>query len=497
MGTRRDDIPGSQRAQIALEALWPDRPYGTIARLARENAVSRQAIYDIAAAGRAVLETHLAPGRHGPQVGETTIRVDRNRLARASVVLTEAGVSQRDVAGCVAELLDTRVSPSWVNAELAQREATAATVNAQWQPAVGEILAGDELYSNGEPNLLVIGNESLYIYALTRQPTCDGETWGCVLLDAPACPQFASDAGTGLAAGAKLAQVTGHQVDWDHLLRPLWGQAARLEARAYAALQAVEDRAAKFTQAQTPKRLAQHLGVWEQLRVAAQEQVQCCDAFGQIAQAVDAEFALIDLTTGQLRDPRAGAQRLRGLGQQLQTWRGRIYEKLSRYLVNLADDLFRYHPVLTHALTPLVAQWGAPVIQTLAKIWQLEADAKRHPRPWRERQACQRAWETHLDEASAQLDFEQLGRAWDALTQVLGRAWRGSMLVECVNSLLRPRLNSRKHTDQGCLELFRFLHNVRPFQRGKRAGQSPAQLVGLAVPADPLTLLGLAPKVSI
>lgn len=66
-----------------------------------------------------------------------------------------------------------------------------------------------------------------------------------------------------------------------------------------------------------------------------------------------------------------------------------------------------------------------------------------------------------------------------------------------MNSLLRPRLNGRKHTDQGCLELFRFLHNVRPFQRGKRAGHSPAQLVGLEVPDDPLTLLNLASKVSI
>ncbi len=71
------------------------------------------------------------------------------------------------------------------------------------------------------------------------------------------------------------------------------------------------------------------------------------------------------------------------------------------------------------------------------------------------------------------------------------------MLAECVNSLLRPILDRRKATDQGCLELFRFLHNVRRFARGKRAGKSPAELVGLDVPDDPLTLLGLAPKVSL
>ena len=105
MGTRRDDISASQRAQIAVEALSPYRPRGTISRLARENGVSRQAIYDMAAAGKAILETHLTPGPHGPQLPETTLRVDRDRLVRGSVRLTEAGVSQRDVSECLAELL--------------------------------------------------------------------------------------------------------------------------------------------------------------------------------------------------------------------------------------------------------------------------------------------------------------------------------------------------------------------------------------------------------
>jgi hypothetical protein len=101
-----------------------------------------------------------------------------------------------------------------------------------------------------------------------------------------------------------------------------------------------------------------------------------------------------------------------------------------------------------------------------------------------------------LDEAFSLLGPQQLWKAWEALSQVLGRSWRGSMLAECVNSLLRPVLDARKQTDQGCLELFRFLHNVHPFERGKRAGHSPAQLVGLDVPDDALTLLGLAPKAS-
>jgi hypothetical protein len=496
VGRRRDDIASQARTQIAIRVLSPHRPRGEVSDLASEHGVSRQTIYEIGKAGRRILETHWETGRHGPQPAEKAIWVDRNRLVRGSLVLTQVGVSQRDISVCLTELLDTDLSPSWVNGQLAWIEAAAGRINAAWRPVAEETLSGDEIYSSGDPNLLVVGNESLYIYALTRQPECGGETWGCVLLDNPDCPQFASDAGTGLAAGAKLADLPVHQIDWDHLLRPLWGQVARLEEHAYTALNAVEERAERFDQAHTPQRLERHLAVWERLRAEAECQVQHYDVFCQIAQQIDAEFSLIDLSTGWVRDAVAGAERLRRLGQHLLTWNGRIYQKLSSYLVNLADALFAYQPVLNQALSPLVAQWGMPAMQALACLWQIEADDKRHPVALPVHQARQRQWEACLDQAAALLG-EHLADAWEALSQVLGRSWRGSMLAECVNSLLRPRLNARKHTDQGSLDLFRFLHNVHPFQRGKRAGRSPAELVGLDVPSDPLTLLGLAPKVSI
>ncbi len=496
MGARRDDITSIERAQITVEVLDSDRPWGTVTDLATEYAISRQTVYEIAAMGEQVLIEGLEPGPHGPQPREKTIFVDRNRLVRGAVVLTGEGVSQRGIPRCLAEMLDTELSASWVNGELAKTEEAAATVNKSWQPAVSETLSGDEIYSNGLPTLLVVGNDSLYIYALTRQPECDGDTWGCVLLDSPATPQFASDAGKSLGAGVKEAGITVHQLDWDHLLRPLWGHAARLEKQAYAALKKVEERVSKFDQASTPKRLENHFAAWERLSADAEEKIARCDAFLELAQQVDAQFALIEMGSGQVRDPVAGAESLRCLGEQLQEWEGRIYEQVSSHLVNWAEALFCYRPVLVEALSPLIERWGVPAIQALSRIWQIEADEKRHPLSVLEQQARQVLWEESLDEAVSLLGPQQLWLAWDALNQILDRSWRGSMLAECVNSLLRPILNGRKHTDQGCLELFRFLHNVHPFERGKRAGHSPAQLVGLDVPDDTLTLLGLAPKES-
>lgn len=498
MGARRDDIPSQQRLHIAQTVLAPQRPHGTITRLAHTCAVSRQTIYTIAAQAKRVLQTRLTPGPHGPHPPTSTIVVDRNRLLRAVVVLAEAGVSQRDIVGCLAEVLDSNVSVGWLHATLAHVEYAAAVQNAAWQPTCGETLAGDELFSHGAPNLLVIGNDSLFIYALTRQPTCDGETWGCVLLESPPTPQFSSDAGSGLAAGMQAAAVAVHQGDWDHLLRPLWGQTARLEAQAYAALEALEERVAKFDQAQTSGRLRQHLKAWEQLRGEALRKIARYDTFHTFATEVDAWFALIDVETGQVRDPVIGAAQLRKLGQQIRALPGaEIYDRLGNALIQQADALFRYQSVLVQALQPLEARWGGETMQALARIWQLDADARRHPRLQVQQHTRRRLWEASLERAVTLVGPEEIWVAWAALCDVLGRSWRGSMLAECINSQLRPILERRKATDQGCLELFRFLHNVRRFARGKRAGKSPAELVGLDVPDDPLTLLGLAPKVSI
>ena len=138
------------------------RPHGTMTRLAREYAVSRQTIYAISEMGLELLLENMAPGQHGPKPAEKTVLVNRERLVRSAIVLTWAGVSQRDIGKCCDALLDTSVSAAWVNAELAKREAIAAQVNLSWKPTNGESLSGDEIYSNGNPNLMVIGNDSLY-----------------------------------------------------------------------------------------------------------------------------------------------------------------------------------------------------------------------------------------------------------------------------------------------------------------------------------------------
>lgn len=496
MGPRRDDIPIVDRMQMGLTVLSSRREWGAITQCAQQHKLSRQAVYAIGAQVRRLLLNGLQPGPHGPHAAETVIPVNRNRLLRSLVALTDVGVSQRDIEFVLDELLDTPVSPSWVNHQLAELEQQATRVNAQWHPAIGEGLAGDELFAAQHPNMLVVGNDSLFIYALSQQPTRDGDTWGCVLLDMPPTPQFATDGGTGVAAGAVAAGMHAHQLDWDHLLRAMWRYDTQLERHAYAVLQALAERTHLFERADTERRLRQHSKQWELLQRQAVEAMLRYDRFHALAQQVDAEFGMIDLTTGALRDSRRSATHLRKVGRHMQTLVGRMCNVLGTMLTHWAEGLVSYRPRLADTLAPLIETWGAPAVQALSRLWQVEAEIRRGHLSFGQRQALGYMWCDSVD-AAAQLLGDHLFEVWETLSAILGRIWRGSMAAECVNSLLRPRLNTRKQVDQGELELFRFLHNTHCFARGKRAKRTPAELVGIKVPADRFTLLGLAPKVSI
>ena len=216
------------------------------------------------------------------------------------------------------------------------------------------------------------------------------------------------------------------------------------------------------------------------------------DAFHPLAWQVDELFAMFDVQTGQLRDSQETAGRLRVLGQQIRALGDRACEVLGTTLQGQAETLCAYLPRLAQALAPLQSRWGTEALTALCRIWQVEEWMRRGQLGLLERHALDATWNDSLDVAAAHLG-EDLFAVWDELEAVLSINWRSSSAAECVNSLLRPHLNVHRYTDQKMLELLRFLHNAHRFPRGKRAGSSPAQLVGIDLPAGPVTLLGLSP----
>lgn len=64
------------------------------------------------------------------------------------------------------------------------------------------------------------------------------------------------------------------------------------------------------------------------------------------------------------------------------------------------------------------------------------------------------------------------------MVEALDAEIRSSSLIENVNSWLRPLLETcRGQVDQEMLELFAYAHNHRRFERGKRAGKAPIEIL--------------------
>jgi hypothetical protein len=100
-----------------------------------------------------------------------------------------------------------------------------------------------------------------------------------------------------------------------------------------------------------------------------------------------------------------------------------------------------------------------------------------------------------LDDVIAQRPLtaeEQAG--YERVAAVLGTTVRASSAVEGINSVLRMQQCRHRQMTQGLLDLKRLYWNCRRLQTGKRRGQCPYELLGVALPSNDFwTLLQMTP----
>jgi hypothetical protein len=153
-------------------------------------------------------------------------------------------------------------------------------------------------------------------------------------------------------------------------------------------------------------------------------------------------------------------------------------------------DLLAYFEVAQ----PVVAQLDALPIQPetlrplcLAYQWHKDLIKAKTPKA---RQYCAAQERFYLDVVADDLHEnddvlkEQVYRTLDQIVQ-------SSSLVECLNSIIRPYLNTtRNHVTQALLNVVMFYHNHRRYKDGKRQGNTPMEiLTGMPQKQDWLDLL--------
>lgn len=489
----RANMSVDDRLTIVKQMLSPQRQYGEATALAQDYGISRQMVYYLEDKAELALRESLTP-TSGPMALGCFIPVTRVRLERAVTLLEWVGVSERDTALVLEEMLDTRRSASYVVRVRQAAEALATARNAELKPTLSGLMAADEIFLHEQPILGVVHPASLYLAGLNLREQRDGETWGCQFQEGVQGDGVISDAGSGLAAGAALAQVGCHAGDWFHPLLLAGLVETQHERRAYTALTEQYEREEKLCQTHTLKRWENHWQKYVRACAQAEQAIERYDQWRVLRLDLRAAAAQFDWVTGQVRIPTQVQAELHHLATAFARLADATQAKnLVSLLSQQAEALTAALPYLQQALMPLQATWGEAATRVVCRLGQaLHEWAFPFWRP-DQRSLLEQAIAETLAWASEHLG-ERLPTLQHLVAAILTQWPRTSSSIECLNSLLRPYLNGRKQVGQGFLELFRFFHNTHRFMRGQRAGFSPLELAGCPHIEDPLAFLGLGAK---
>ena len=472
MPSRLEHITLPERIGLGCQCLLCAGQYGVITGLAHEYGTSRQFLYNLRQKTQTALERALAPGAPGRPALDRRLVVDRSVLDRAILVLNQVlHGSVRGIQECLAEILQVQRSLGAIHAVLV--EAANRAKLRQLVPEQPVQAQADEIFSAGHPILEMVEPYSGGVLALEKAPSHDETAWGCTMLDligrGVTLTSLNADGAEGLRAGARAVGLPEPHLDHWHTLRDLGRLCHLLEGEAYRRMLLAERSqraaAAEAYRAQhghRPKR-GRPLKVAcdpTSEKLALQESevaIGRADGAAIIVAAVREVLRPLDVQTGRVHraeevkaDLGAAASLLRELGGRVVEAAAILEQRaigLTAYLVELETQLAGPREVL-----------GEEVISLLAWAWQHREGLKLGD--------AAEAW-PQAPEAARQV--------WAALEGAV----RATGIAENLNSILAAHRAAHRGLPDNVLAVFRVYRNHRVFPRGKRAGHSPNELLGL------------------
>ena len=486
------------------------RPWGAMTWLADVFGISRVSVYNLAERIQQRLQTPVPPtALPAPPLVPSAAQdrsVTTNRLARTILTATFPGnVSIRPTQELLDEALGQRRSIGWISQLRLEAGRQAGQVLRQIDTSpLGPLIAvRDETFFQDQPILLVLDPVSTTILWAEVCADRQADTWGLALLQAqdrgarivglvedmarvyPKSQQLVDMADVAVQKDPWHVQRAGSQVRQD-LERAAYRAMARVLKLEHQLVKAWDDTV--FTQqylaagVQEAQLLAQH------------------DCFAEWLSHLQAAFELVDWRSGEIRDPDTAAWLL---AETLTALRQIDHARVRSFVKTLRHHQAHLLTFLDWTAAALVA-YRATLAQQFPDLRDQQRFERTSARHWRLRQALingHRQWQTAAAQAQAAWlaliagDPNSQQRA-DQLLQILDGAGHTSSLIECLNGLLKSFLHSRQgfrnpQTLQAYLDLFVLWHNMRVYQRGKRQGQSPYQIAGIAPgAADWLACLG-------
>ncbi len=476
---RRADLTPAIRLFIAFTALLAQQSnlWGVISGLAREYQISRMFVYMLAstlkqnsdimfgsrAAGQ-VIEEKLSP------VYILSLRLEGQCSIGAISAIMKRFEIENSSTGHISQTLNSigNLLPD--------------TLTVQDDEIQFVIFLSDELFSKQTPILVTVDPQSSAILRIelsdTRQADDWKNHWKLIEDNGYHVIYLVSDEGTALSKAQKegLAHIF-RQPDTYHAIAHRLGQHVKqLEQRAYTAIEQEYDRYDKLDSAVSDNVIDKRIDQYETACNKSMEKIECYDSFAYLYQCLIKELRLFD-DKGKLRNRQEAEGNIETALELIDTLGIGYITKAVKKVRRTLPELLNYFDIarpIVEALSELSIE--QELISTLCLAWQWQKDMIK-AKSALARHYCSSQMQSYTSIAANHLqdDYELMKNlVWKELDKIV----QSSALVECINSIIRPYLNtSRNHVTQEQLNLIMFYHNHRRYKDGKRKGETPYELL--------------------
>jgi hypothetical protein len=476
---RRPELTTFDRLQIVYEAycakifgLW-----GTITALSKYHNISRTFIYDTLAVFEKVVELAL-----GPSVQPA----DTDKKKEAVEIMASLRLEGKCGIGSIVTIMN----------RLGQRFSSQGTVSTYLNhlgslvppelrledKSLRLVFLSDEIFSGGIPVLITVDPISSAILKIELAEKRRAEEWKkhwiCLENNGFEAIYLVSDEGSGLcSAHDELFSGVMRQPDTFHAVAYRLGSwLKRLEKSAYKAITEEYNREGKIASARTEKVIRKRTELYEKARSEAWKAVELYDSFFYLYRCLIKELNPF-CHDGQLRDRQQAEGNIQAALEMIKTLGNEKINKAVNGIKNILPNLLNYFDAarkVREELEKLSINHNA--LSSLCSAWQHHKaviKAKRADR--RKKYADRERKYLEFAEGYLQEDFEIIkDRVYNELDTIV----QSSAMVECINSVIRPYLNtSRGQVNQSTLNLIAFYHNHRRYRAGKRADKTPMEIL--------------------
>lgn len=469
-----------------------ERRWGVISQLARTYQISRQFIYGLLTDFKTGCAALFMPQAAAVQPTQETLkaRILAYRLEGRCSISAISTLMQRDglpfsSQGAISEWL-TQVGQALPNT-LRHENGSPHVI----------VFSNDEIYAKSQPILITVDPVSSAIMSIELADNRSGEQW-CqhyerLLVNGYQPKQLTSDAGPGIcAANTAMFPTIPWQLDTFHSVAHRLGDwDRRLAKRIDSAISYAAEREATLDSAKSDAVIDKRLTACFEADRAIEAARRLHENFRYLYREIIQQLSLFDVNGGLRKQNDASSTITAAL---------ELMEELNCPALN--KDIISVRKALPNCLTyfeaarravkrceTLIDNTGA--LTALYLSWQWDKASIKSKQTERKQHALEQR-QAYLEWAMLLIgDKEKTMTLKQQVFQELDQVIQASSIVECINSLLRPYLNSSKNqVTQAFLNLFMFYHNHRRYRAGKRKGKTPMEmLTGTVQEEDWLVLL--------